>query len=202
MKVLDLFSGLGGFSQAFKDRGHEIFTVDIEERFNPNLCIDIMKLESSIFKIKPDIILASPCQRFSVRTIGRYWKGFMPKDNLVNHDIRLVLKTIDLIFELKPRFWVIENPMGMLRTIIGKPQYEISQCQYGREFRKPTDLWGRLPKSFKPKKCIPKISNCHIKVKRGGINGVDSLKTPEERAKIPYGLSLVICESCEKELNL
>ena len=44
MKVLDLFSGLGGFSQAFKDRGHKVTTLDNNPEFNPDICIDIMML--------------------------------------------------------------------------------------------------------------------------------------------------------------
>lgn len=37
MKVLDLFSGLGGWSAAFKDRGHTVFTVDVHPDFKPGL---------------------------------------------------------------------------------------------------------------------------------------------------------------------
>jgi len=44
MRVLDLFSGLGGWSQAFKDRGHEVVTVDIAPKFAPIICKDIMEL--------------------------------------------------------------------------------------------------------------------------------------------------------------
>lgn len=39
MKVLDLFAGLGGFSQAFRDRGHYVFTIDNNKEFNPSLCV-------------------------------------------------------------------------------------------------------------------------------------------------------------------
>lgn len=45
MKVLDLFSGLGGWSAAFKDRGHNVLTVDIEPKFNPDYCMNIMDVE-------------------------------------------------------------------------------------------------------------------------------------------------------------
>lgn len=37
MRVLDLFSGLGGWSAAFRDRGHEVITLDIEPKFKPDI---------------------------------------------------------------------------------------------------------------------------------------------------------------------
>jgi len=38
MKVIDLFSGLNGWSQPFKDRGHETFTVDLDTRLGGYKC--------------------------------------------------------------------------------------------------------------------------------------------------------------------
>ena len=139
----------------------------------------------------------------------------MPKEDKVNDSIRLVLHTIDLIFQLKPHFWVMENPRAMLRKIIGYPHYEITQCQYGRPFRKPTDLWGHLPKKFKAKNCKTK-DKCHINVSRGENKGVQGNEmcgwdlhhngkwirfkdASQYRAEIPYGLSLAVCEACEEE---
>lgn len=36
MKVLDLFAGLDEFSQAFKDRNHDVTTLDNNSEFNRN----------------------------------------------------------------------------------------------------------------------------------------------------------------------
>ena len=82
MKVLDLFSGLGGWSQAFKDRGHLVFTVDIEPKFKPNMTADILNLSAQDFpKVSSgwDVILASPpCNAFSVASVYRHWKDGKP----------------------------------------------------------------------------------------------------------------------------
>ena len=210
MKVLDLFSGLGGFSQVFVKRGHKVVTVDIEPKFNPDILVDIMNMNPSWFSVMEfDIILASPpCNCFSVASIYRHWdkERKMPTDTKTNDRIRLVTKTIELIHEWKPRWWVIENPRGMLRKIIGMPHYEITQCQYGRPYMKPTDLWGRLPKSFKAKRCKAG-SDCHERATRSSKDGVQGIissldrgMTKAERAKIPYGLSEAICLACEKEM--
>lgn len=200
MNVLDLFSGLEGFSQAFKDRGHRVFTVDINPKFKPDSVADIMDLAPKDFPFKPQVILASPpCNCFSVASIGKHWKGGVP-DEETRKAIKLVSHTISLILNLHPKYWVLENPMGMLRKVLGKPQYPITQCQYGRKEMKATDLWGVLPKRFKAKKCKPG-SLCHIAAPRGSRFGIQNSKlSPESKAKIPYGLSKAICLICEKEL--
>ena len=41
MKVLELFCGTKSISNAFKEAGHEVFTVDWEKDFNPSLRADI-----------------------------------------------------------------------------------------------------------------------------------------------------------------
>ena len=195
--VLDLFSGLEGFSQAFKDRGHFVYTVDINPKFKPNWCIDINDIEIDKNALgKFDIVLASPpCEKFSIMAVGKNFNGLNKE---TRKSIKLVFHTLDLIEDLNPKYWVLENPMGMLRKIIGKPDYEITQCQYGRKFMKPTDLWGVLPASFIPKRC-KNGDSCHTPAPRGSRSGIQGSLSKEERSKIPYGLSLAICESVENE---
>ena len=215
MKVLDLFSGLGGWSQAFKDRGHQVTTVDIEDKFKPNLCIDVMELKSEDFGHRYDIILASPpCNCFSVASLYRHWKKRMgisyPTDEATIKSIELVKHTLSLITELNPRWWILENPVGMLRKQTFMKEYKrttITQCQYGRSVMKPTDLWGILPKGFIVKKCKPGAL-CHeraIRSSKKGVQGIisslDKGMSKEQRALIPYGLSLAVCLACEKELS-
>ncbi|MEA5406388.1 hypothetical protein VB773_01495 [Haloarculaceae archaeon H-GB2-1] len=60
-RILDLFSGLGGFSAAFEDSSNwEVTTVEIEEQFDPDICADILDLRPSDFDHEYDVILASP----------------------------------------------------------------------------------------------------------------------------------------------
>lgn len=202
MKVLDLFSGLGGFSQAFKDRGHEVITVDIEQKFKPTICKNIMELTINDFNgFKPDIILASPpCNCFSPMSIPRYWKDGQPGDE-AKESIRLVHHTLGLIFELHPKFWFLENPMGMLRTVIGNPPVRVFYAQYGEDRLKPTDVWGRHPDGFKEIQITDKSLLDYTPCPRGSkIGGTQGMKNAEVRAKIPYKLSETICKLCEKRV--
>ncbi|MCD6473675.1 MAG: DNA cytosine methyltransferase [Thermoplasmata archaeon] len=108
IRVLDLFSGLGGFSQAFRDRGHEVITLDINPEFNPTICANILEIEAEdLMKYGYfDIILAAPpCDEFS--------KESMPWSRTNKEpDLTLALKTKEIIDILKPKFWIVENVRG------------------------------------------------------------------------------------------
>ena len=181
MKVLELFCGTASFSHVAKERGHKTFTVDIDKQFNPDLCIDILDFDVSMLPEEfrhPDIIWASPpCQKFSVMTIYRNWKKegdkYIPKNEESIKACNIVNKTIDIIKELNPKFWVIENPRGMLRKqdfMQTLPRDTVTYCQYGLEYQKATDLWNNLNHKFKPM-CSPR-SPCHVRAPRGSRFGI------------------------------
>ena len=113
--MLDLFSGLEGWSQAFRDRGHDVLTLDMDPRFNSDFCIDIREFGTLHLPWKPDIVLASPpCNAFSVASIGKHWgggkKAYVPKSEGAKLGIELVEHTKDLIRAIDPDYFVIENP--------------------------------------------------------------------------------------------
>ena len=146
MKILELFSGTESFSKVARERGHETFTIDNDEQFNPDLCIDILKFNISMLPNRnPDIIWASPpCTSFSVASIGKHWnKDHTPKTKEAELGVNIIKKTIELIKELNPNFIFIENPRGKLRklNLIPYKINTITYCQYGDKRMKPTDIW-------------------------------------------------------------
>jgi len=197
MKVIDLFSGLGGFSQAFKDRGHNVETYEINPDFKPDVCIDLMRVSKLP---NADVILASPpCECFSVASIGTHWKD--KPSNRALKSLELVKHTLNLIYDVRPTYWFMENPRGMLRTIIGNPPTTVFYAQYGEDRLKPTDIWGRHPKGFKEFQITDKNLLDYTPAPRGSRTGTQGLKDAPNRAKIPYQLSLKICELCEHVLR-
>jgi hypothetical protein len=213
MKILELFSGTESFSKVARERGHKTFTVDFDNQFNPNLCIDILKFDPSMlpkeFK-KPNIIWASPpCTTFSVASICHYWEKGKPKNEKTLKGIEIVKKTIKIIEQLKPDFFIIENPRGMLRKqdfIKHLKRDTISYCQYGFNIMKPTDLWNNLNHNFKPI-CKPGAS-CHQRAGRGSKTGTQGIfynpkweklrhRSPKIRAIVPYDLCKEIIIYCE-----
>src|SRR3972149_11190382 len=165
MRVLDLFSGLGGFSEAFKDRGHSVITFDIDPDFHADWVCDVGELNTLP---KADAILASPpCQCFSMMSLARYWnRNNTPKNEEAYLSLELVRHTMKLIGDSNPRFWVLENPRAKLRKLIGPPITTVTWCQYGAKVQKMTDFWGNLPPSFEARKC-KNGDACHTSAPRG-----------------------------------
>ena len=194
MKILELFSGSGIMSKTFESRGHKSLTVDIELGYGPDVCCDVLDIDSSMFNgFKPDIVWASPpCTCFSVASIGRNWTGsrggtYVPKSNNALIAIETVKKTLEIINELDTT-WFIENPRGMLRKMpfmIGK-HHEISYCRYGDNRMKPTDIWTNS--DWIPRPMCNKNNPDHAPAPRGSKTGTQCNKKAFDKATLPIGL--------------
>jgi len=210
MKVLDLFSGLKGWSQPFIDRGHTVFTVDSDITMDADLHINIRDIDVSMIPFIPDIILASPpCTKFTVMQIGKNWfHDGTPKTAGAEEALLLVDRTralIDYYTERGTKYFIIENPRAKLRKLSvmdGLERRTITYCQYGEERMKPTDLWGGFPKEFVAKPHCRNGDPCHIRTPRGSHDvGTQATVTGNSAlgAKIPYQLALDVCLAMEKE---
>jgi len=211
IKILELFSGTGSFTKVCKERGHNSFTIDNNKIHNPDLCIDILTFDLECFKYKPNIIWASPpCTSFSVASIGKHWfKDHTPKTEGAVLGLKLLEKTIKTIAELKPTYWILENPRGKMRKVI-EPLFKkygldfkretVSYCQYGDTRQKPTDLWTNCY-NWKPRPICKPGASCHIAAPRGSRTGTQGLKSNLERSIIPRELCLEIIKACESGLN-
>jgi len=106
---------------------------------------------------------------------------------------------VQLIKELEPKFYFIENPVGGLRKMDFMqelPRYTVTYCQYGERRQKPTDIWTNHPDpKFKPacKRGMP----CHDAAPRGSKSGTQALKNAIEKARIPVMLCEHIVDICE-----
>jgi hypothetical protein len=75
----------------------------------------------------------------------------------------IVQRTLDIIYELAPLGWLMENPQtGYLRTrdvIVGLPFRDVCYCRYSdginHRYRKCTRLWGVLPGFIPRPLCTP-----------------------------------------------
>jgi len=201
MKILELFCGTKSFSKVAQENGHQTFTIDNIASFNPDLCIDVMNLDLSQLPFKPDIIWASPpCQAFSVATIGRNWNiDKSPKTEHAKQSIKLLEKTIAIIKELKPKYFFIENPRAMMRTLPIMKEFKrntITYCQYGDSRMKPTDIFNNCNAWISKTCCLPK-AKCHISAPRGSRTGTQGLKNATERGVVPKELCLEILNACK-----
>jgi hypothetical protein len=214
--VLDLFAGLGGFSQAFaaSDRW-DVTTVEIEARFEPDRQADVFELRPSDFDREFDVVLASPpCTQFAtirnVTTGGdAAWVDGQPGTDAAADALALVHHTVGLIRGLAPTYWVLENPRGMLRTHWREPTATVWYCQYGADHAKPTDLWGDHP-PMRYRTCAYGNDCCgHVRTESykehggGSDNRQGLLREGDaaERAKVPAELSRAIRDACERGLD-
>lgn len=193
---LDLFAGLGGFSAAFADSDNwRVVTVDIEERFEPDIQTDVMDLRPSDLP-DADVVLASPpCTYFSMARI-QWEKSFTSEGEPISEggkwSVALVYHALGLIKSVNPEWWFLENPQGYLRHVIGEPKATIDYCAYGHYTKKPTDFWGRHP-PMSYKRC-----DCENHITENGLGGFDDGPSDAaERAKVPYELSEAILEAVE-----
>jgi len=208
MRVLDLFAGTGSATQAFEDAGHEVIKVELDKYFEAHER-DVLALTADYLTQKYgkfDFVWASPpCQKFSVASIWRYWEGgrngSVPKDPAVYEALALVEHTINLIKDLNPQGWVIENPRGMLRKqqmMLELPRHTITYCQYGDTRMKPTDVWGVIPNWTPKPMCSPR-SDCHESTPAGtNASGTGKLKNARLRSMIPYELGNDIRKAIEQ----
>lgn len=207
MKILELFCGTKSFSKVAEARGHEVFTMDIDPYFKPDLEKDILEMSIEDIPFKPDFIWASPpCQTFSVASLRHYWENGLPKNDKCINGIMIACKTVALIQALNPKFWVMENPRGMMRKqffVKGLQRQTVTYCQYGDFRQKPTDLWNNLGLLWQPKPRCGPGDECHESAKRGEDKGTQSIggggkHGSRERSKVPEELCLEILKAVEK----
>jgi hypothetical protein len=166
---------------------------------------NILDIKPSDFPWQPDIILASPpCETFSMMTVGRNWTiDNQPKTVKAALAQKILEKTISLIEELQPKFFIIENPRAKMRKMPQMQRFEVrtvTYCQYGLRYMKPTDLWGGFPPSLVLKPICKNGAPCHISAPRGSRTGIQGTMSAAERALVPKELSLAVCIAAEADL--
>tara|TARA_R100001443_G_C3331896_1_gene172499 strand:+ start:332 stop:940 length:609 start_codon:yes stop_codon:yes gene_type:complete len=201
MKVLELFAGSRSFSKVAEEMGMQTFTSDYKCFDKIDYICDILQFDVSKIPFKPDIIWASPpCTTFSIASCYHHWnKDRTPKTKECFKGIEMVKKTLEIIKNLKPRYFYIENPRGLLRKMdfiqnIGI-RNTITYCQYGETRMKPTDIWTNNL-NWKPRKMCKNGMPCHEAAPRGSKTGTQGLKNNYLRSIVPSELCREILESC------
>jgi len=185
--IFDGCTKLKSETRAFSDRGHEVVSLGIEG--DVTICCDIRQYFPSIDDHYDFMIFHPPCNDFT--RIG--WRKGKCKDR--KPDMSIVAACFRIVETCKPLYWMIENPTGCLRYFIGVPQVKINYGDYGHYCKKPTDLWGVFPWFWsRTPEVYQKGKYNHTAFRYGP-------KDPDQRALVPYGLSLALCLALEDAYN-
>lgn len=146
--ILDLCGGTGAWSKPYADNGYDVRIIT-----HPHY--DVFDYEG--YKQMDSVygILAAPtCTMFSLaRTTAKTQRD-------LEGGFALVHKCLEIIwycrFNKGLKFWALENPMGYLRQILGKPPLTMNPMDYGANYSKKTDIWGYFNE---PKKAPRKLTD-------------------------------------------
>jgi hypothetical protein len=126
MLMIDVCAGLGGASQAMRDRGWDVLTVDLDPAFGTDVVADVRTWQYS--GPTPDLMwMSPPCDEFAREWMPWSKTGRPPSMELVDACRRLVR-------EIGPRWWVLENVRGAV-PYLGRPRAIVG----------PFYLWGVFP---------------------------------------------------------
>ena len=171
--MLDLFCGYKGASEAMRQRGWIVETADIKVSFNATYTVDLREWSWKPQQPDlrvPDLVWASP----PCQEFSRQTMPWTRAKNPAPPDLSLVNSAKRIIEEINPRWWVIENVRGAV-PYLGRPVKRIgAYC-----------LWGVFPEfeaeTTKRKESLPSWMK-------------------QERARIPYSISLALALACETEV--
>jgi len=124
--ALDLYSGTGAATAAFRKRGGwSVFTVDLDQTRRPDVVADVCRLPIAG---RIDFLWASPpCTEFSDANARIPALERRPS-------LECVFATFEAVRCVRPRFWILENVRGAI-PFLGIPVQKIG----------PFCLWGYFP---------------------------------------------------------
>ncbi len=155
--ILHLCADTGSDSKPYRDAGYNVILVGR----------DIGVENFSHFPGMKGVqgIIANPvCTEFSTaRSSG---KARNPVKGM-----ELVRECLRIIEEVKPVWWVIENPAtGRLKDFLGKPRFVYEPWEFGSPWTKRTALWGnfKIPaRKYLRWEDVPKIPELYQRPGRG-----------------------------------
>lgn len=154
MRVLVACEKSGVVRQAFRDRGHDAWSCDIEPAQDYpgaefHLQTDVLNI---INGNGWDLMVAHPpCTYIAIS--GIHWNNRIEGRNKKTTEALLFVK--DLLNADIPHI-ALENPVGVISTFIRKPDQYIQPWMFGHPYSKKTGLWlKKVPPLMATAVCIP-----------------------------------------------
>jgi hypothetical protein len=185
-KILSLFDYSGAWPKYFREDGRfQVIQVDIKHG------VDILTWNPPKHNVY-GILAAPPCTDFSVSG-AQYWRQ-KDLDGRTEHSVALVMRAMEIIHITKPKFWVLENPVGRLNKWLGAPSVYVHPYEFAgyapnpdeERYTKKTGLWGEF--DLPPKRPLEPIKVCAQGSWVQRLGG-KSERTKDLRSRTPLGLA-------------
>jgi len=209
MKALDLYCGLGGWSDGLVLEGFEVMGIEINPEIaslykHPVLVEDVRNLRGEQFPNYDLIVGSPPCRDFSVvgDVFGHTWKR--PPDP-EGKGMELVNAFLRVVKDANPKFWLMEN-VPRLADYFENPRFS---TYLGVKHMKRS-FWGNFPAFLVPKDAKKVVYAGHWdknphRDNRPKMSYVgDGLGKHKKWliAKIPLTMSRALGRAVKEELNI
>jgi len=188
MKILIACEQSGRVRDAFRDKGHEAWSNDLEgvevegkyTRFHL-ACDALEAINTTNNGFNWDMIIAfPPCTYLAVS--GLHWNKRIPGRA---EKTELALDFVRAIMDADCPRIAVENPVGCISTRIRKPDQYIQPHQFGEDASKKTCLWLKGLPRLRPTKRIPgRMVNGKERWANQTDSGQNKLGPSPDRAKI------------------
>lgn len=127
--ILDLCGGTGSWGKPYRDAGYDVRLITLPE-------YDVRTYEppEDVY----GVLAAPPCESFSIASRKEY------RRTPIEHGLNILNACLRIIEECSPVFYAIENPCGLMRKYMGKPQFTFQPYWFGDGWTKKTDIWGKF----------------------------------------------------------
>jgi len=158
--ILDLCGGTGSWSKPYKEAGYDVRLITL-----PDYNVLTYKPPENVY----GIFAAPPCTEYSQMNYGKDKKQLFFAFDKFKHEPNtdILNACLEIIEQCNPVFFAIENPCGIMRKYMGKPEFSFQPYEFGDGWSKKTDVWGKFnkPISTYTWETCPKI-NLYIRPNR------------------------------------
>ena len=145
----------GIFTQPWRDAGFNALHVD-PQRPNNGTILEMMPQISKAIRNEPIAFVAGfpPCTDLAVSGAAHFQRKF-EKDKHFQAKAILVCEQCRMVGEISGAPYFVENPISVMSTIMGKPDFIFNPWEYGG-YLPEDDVHPTWPKYIKPRDAYPK----------------------------------------------
>jgi|GEM_PF-329979 len=169
--VLDLCGGSGAWSEPYKSAGYDVRIITLPAADVRTWQPSKELLEAGAVR---GVLAAPPCTEFSIAKNGR--------ERDLAGGLEAVCACLRIIALVRPVWWALENPTGLLGRWLGTPRDVFEPHEFGDPWTKRTALWG----DFEIPERGPFVQP---------IGSAMDRKTPAEQAITPPGFARAFYEA-------